>query len=330
MATGATVLVTGASGFVGRSLCNDLVSRGCSVRALVRSLGTEPQGTTPFAHAGLSDVPALQRAMLGADAVVHLAGRAHIMHETARDPYADFYRVNVEGTRHLLDVARTTGVQQFVFASSVKAVGESNERPWTEATIPAPEDAYGRTKLMAEELVRAAGQDGLHAAILRLPLVYGPGVKGNLLRLLDAVDRERPLPFGAIRNRRSFVAIDNLLAAIHAVLAVTDAGASTYFVSDDHDLSSAELCRHLANGLGRRSRLLPIPRVLLLTLGVIGDGVGKLIPVPFDSAAVRRLTGSLTVSVEALKRRTGWRPVVSVESALAQTCAWFRDRPSAA
>lgn len=325
MTVDVVVLVTGASGFVGRELCADLLKRGSKVRALVRDPATAPQGTTPCVAAGLDDARAIDRAVTGVSAVVHLAGRAHVMRESADNPDEAFRVVNVDGTRRVLDASRAAGVPKFLFASSVKAVGEANDRPWTESTVPAPEDAYGRSKLAAEEVVRSAGRDGMHAPILRLPLVYGPGVKGNLLRLLEALDAGRPLPFGSIRNRRSLVAMPNLLAAIHAVLAVPGAGNGTFFVSDDHDVSSAELCRFLAAGLGRRARLLPVPSQLLAVLGRIGDGIRPVIPVPFDSASVRRLTGSLTVSVDALKQNTGWVPVVSPELALAETGAWYRQ-----
>jgi nucleoside-diphosphate-sugar epimerase len=206
-------------------------------------------------------------------------------------------------------------------------VGEWNEAPWTEDKTPAPQNAYGRSKLAVEALVREAQRDGMHAPILRLPLVYGPGVKANLLNLIAAIDRGWPLPFGGVRNRRSLVARENLLAAIHAVLQAPGAAAGTYFVSDDHDLSSADLCTMIAQGLGRRARLLPVPEPWLHAMGTTGDLLRRIgIPAPVGAAQVQRLVGSLTVSPARLRADTGWVPVVDPASALAATARWYRER----
>lgn len=322
------VVVTGASGFVGSALCADLLARGARVRAVVRDARRAPAGTDPVVVGDLDDAPALRRAMHGAEAVVHLAARVHVM-DARTDDAAAYSRTNVEGTRTLLDAAQAAGVPRFVFASSVKAVGEWSDAPWTERTPPRPQDAYGRSKLAAEALVREAQARGLHAPILRLPLVYGPGVRGNLLRLLGALHRGRPLPFGALRNRRSLLALPNLVAAVRAVLDAPAAGAETLFVSDDHDVSSAELCRLLAAGLGRPPRLVPLPAGALLALGRVGDVLRRAVPVPFDSAAAQRLTGSLQVDVSRLRRVAGWRPLLTPAEGLAETGAWYRREVAA-
>ena len=191
---------------------------------------------------------------------------------------------------------------------------------------PAPEDAYGRTKLAAEELVREAQREGLHAPILRLPLVYGPGVKGNLWRLLGAISRGWPMPFAGVPNRRSLAALENVVAAIDSVLEAPAAANGTYFVSDDHDVSSAQLCEALAEGIGRSVRLVPAPVGLLYLAGRLGDLLQTVsLPAPLRTEQVRRLLGSLQVSPARLRAETGWAPVVDPQSALAATGHWFRS-----
>jgi UDP-glucose 4-epimerase len=232
--------------------------------------------------------------------------------------------VNVEGTRTLLEASVGAGVRDFVLASTVKAVGERNEAPWTEETRPAPVDAYGATKLEAETLVREhAGRSGLHAPILRLPLVYGPEMKANALRLFQTVARGVPLPVGAVHNRRSYLFTGNLTAAILATLA-SDAGGDTFFVSDGQDLSTAELAQEIGRALGRKPRILSVPFALLQGVGRAGDVLARLVPFPLTTAALDRLTGSLTVDASKLTRLTGFRPPYSVPEALRITCEWLR------
>jgi UDP-glucose 4-epimerase len=183
------------------------------------------------------------------------------MHDRAADPLAAFREVNVDGTRAVLQAARAAGVARFVFVSSTKAVGEVTERPWTEAEPPRPVDPYGVSKLEGERVVRElAGEAGLHAPILRLPLAYGAGAKGNILRLFEAVDRGAPLPFALVRNRRSLLFAGNFVAAVDAVLTSPAAASETFFASDGDDLSTPDLIRLIGSALGRRPRLLPVPR----------------------------------------------------------------------
>jgi nucleoside-diphosphate-sugar epimerase len=302
-----TVLVTGASGFVGRHLTRDFTARGRSVRGLVRP-GAEPlePGVDPAPAADLLDREALRRACAGVETVVHLAARAHVMRDTATDPLAEFRRTNVEGTRVLLEEAAAAGVRRFVFASSVKAVGEATPRGcWGDDVVPRPVDPYGVSKLEGEEEVRAAG---VRATILRLPLVYGAGVKGNMRSLVAAVRRGVPLPFGAVRNRRSLLYTGNLAAAVHAVLAAPAAEGETFFVSDDHDLSTPELVREIARALGRPARLVPVPPTLFRAAGAVGDLVGRVVPMPLGSGAVERLLGSLCLDVSRLRALAGYDP----------------------
>ncbi|MEO7985556.1 MAG: NAD-dependent epimerase/dehydratase family protein [Gemmatimonadales bacterium] len=303
----ATVLVTGVTGFLGSHLCQALVGRGVAVRALVRRAESPlPLGVSP--HIGdLQDVPAVRRAMSGVNGVIHLA--AHV-HGSSADPNT-IHRVNVDATMALLETAASAGATDFFFASSVKAVGEANVTPWTESTPPDPADAYGKSKLQAERLVRDfAERNGIHAPILRLPLVYGPGMKANALRLFRMIDRGVPLPFRSVRNRRSLLFTGNLVLAALATIE-SPKGSDTFFVSDDEDLSTPMLVTAVARALGRPARLVSVPETLLRAAARI-------------SPAIARLVGSLAVEISRLKAGTGYAPAYPVAEGLRMTAEWFR------
>jgi UDP-glucose 4-epimerase len=254
----------------------------------------------------------------------------HVSRDAAADSLRAFREVNVEGTRALLHAARAAGVRRFVFVSSTKAVGEWTERPWTDAEPPRPLDPYGVSKLEAERVVRAlADEAGLHAPILRLPLAYGPGAKGNILRLFDAVARGAPLPFASIRNRRSLLFAGNFVAAVDAVVASAAAARETFFVSDGQDLSTPELIRLIADALGRRARLIPVPPAIFRAAARIGDAAGRRIRVPFDSAVERRLLGSLAVDITRFRQLTGYTPPHTPAEGLRAMAAWYLGRTGA-
>ncbi len=324
-----SVLVTGATGFLGTHVCRAFADRGIPVRALIRRPGSPvPVGTEPWPVRGLDDAPALARALAGIEAVVHLAAHVHQRSIPADgSPAAAAFRsVNVDGTRALLDATIAAGVRDFVFASSVKVVGEDSGAPWTEDTPPAPADAYGATKLEAERLVRErAAAHRLHAPVLRLPLVYGPGMKANALRLFDAVARGMPLPLGAVRNRRSFLFTGNLVAALLAVLE-SEGGSDTFFVSDGADLSTPDLLREIGRALGRPARLLPLPMGALRAAGRLGDAMARVVRTPLTTAAIDRLIGSLAVDSSRLTRVTGYRPPHTVRDGLRLTAEWYLSR----
>ncbi len=326
MTPGGTVLVTGATGFLGGHVCGELGRDGVPVRALVRGARAAPAGAREAASvADLTDRAAVREAVRGVDAVVHLAARVHVMSETAADPLAEFRRVNVEGTRVLMEEAADAGATRFVFASSVKAVGEGGDAPWTEATPPAPVDPYGISKLEAEGMVHElAAARGMHAAVLRLPLVYGPGVKANMLRLFQLVDRGVPLPLGGITNRRSMAFAGNVVSAVRSVLALPGAAGETFFVSDGQDLSTPGLIREIARALGRPARLLPVPPALFRTGGRVGDVISRALPFPLTTPAVDRLLGSLAVDSSKLARVTGTTPPFTVREGIERTAAWYR------
>ena len=317
--------VTGIDGFVGSRLCGVLLEAGMEVRGIGRREPGPLRAGLTYHRADLLDRPALGRALAGADALVHLAARVHVMRETTPDPLSAFRRDNVEGTRSVLEEAGRAGVARVVFASTVKAVGESNLEPWNESVVPRPVDPYGISKLEAEEVVRDLAQRfGFSAAILRLPLLYGPGMKGNMLRLFRLVERGVPLPLGGIRNRRSLAFVGNVAAAILAILRSDPPAAGTFFLSDGRDLSTPELLRLIARSLDRQARLLPVSPALFRIAGRAGDLVSRVAPVPLTSAAVDRLLGSLSVDSGALTRATGFRPPYTVEEGLRTTAEWYR------
>ncbi|MHA1152657.1 MAG: NAD-dependent epimerase/dehydratase family protein, partial [Alphaproteobacteria bacterium] len=255
-------------------------------------------------------------ALDGVDAVAHLAARVHVTRETAKDSIAAFRRTNVEGTLRLAEAAALAGVRRFVFLSSVKALGDASPNgPLTEASAAKPQDPYGVSKWETEVgLARLAKEKGLEIVILRLPLVYGPGVKGNFRALIRLVDWGLPLPLGSVANRRSLLYLGNLVDAIDRCLSHPAAAGRSYLLRDGEDLSTAELVRRLAAALGRRTALFPVPaRLLKLGAGCIGR-----------AAVARRLLGSLTVDDGPIRRELEWNPPFTVDEGLAETAAWFR------
>jgi nucleoside-diphosphate-sugar epimerase len=283
------------------------------VRGASREGGPHPvEGVERVRVADPLDQQAVRAAVTGVDAIVHLAARVHVMRETAADPIAEFRRANVEGTRLLVEEAAAASAGQLVLASTVKAVGEGNSTPWTEDTPPAPTDPYGMSKLEAERAVHdVARRHGTRAAILRFPLVYGPGVQGNMLRLFALVDRGVPLPFGSVANRRSLLYVGNLVAAVRSVLENPPEGAETFFVSDGRDLSLPTLIRMIGDALGKRVRLVTVPPGLLR--------------LALPAAEADRLIGSLTVDGSRISRMTGYRRPHSVEEGLRATAEWYRS-----
>jgi nucleoside-diphosphate-sugar epimerase len=314
-----TALVTGATGFVGSHLIPALLGAGWHVRAAMRSEAASLlAGVEPCVVGDLADHPDLRQALAGADAVIHLAGRAHVMRETATDAEAAFHGANVDATRHLAEQAAAAGVRRFVFLSSIKVNGErTTDRLFTEGDMPAPEDAYGRSKWAAEQaLHEIAAAAGLEASIIRPPLVYGPGVKGNFPRLLRLVERGIPLPLAGVRNRRSLVGVWNLCDLIATAVRQPAAAGETFLVSDQHDLSTPELIRSIAAAMGRPARLFSFPTAVL-RLAARGAGQG---------GAVERLVGSLQADSSKATRLLGWTPSVAVDEGLRRTVEWYVSR----
>ncbi len=307
--------VTGASGFVGRHLTARFLETGVLVRRL--ALPHEPQDPHQLQKR-------IREELSGVHALIHLAARVHHP-EDPDDRWGVYQWANVELSRLLLQAAGAAGVRGFVFASSVKTVGEKSDAPWTEATIPRPVGPYAQSKLAAEVIVAEQGRQlGMRTVSLRFPLIYGPGMQANMLRLFRAVERGLPLPLGASHQRRSLLYVENAVAAIEAALRHAGPEPGLFFVRDGDDVSASELVRAIAASLGRPARLVAVPVSLLRIAGWVGDLISRVVPSPIDSGMVARLTESLQVDDTLIRRWLGYAPRFSLSEGLAQTAEWFR------
>lgn len=322
------VVVTGANGFIGRHLSESLVRRGTRVRGITRSsAGVSTKGAETAIASDVLDREAIRSALRGAVAVVHLAARVHADGERRDDPASECRRINVDGTSLVLEEAVTAGVRAFIFISSVKAVANESDQMLTEDTPPQPVDAYGESKLEAERLVRViAAREGLHAPILRLPNVYGPGMKAHMELLFRAIDKGIPLPLGAVRNRRSFAFVDNAVSAIEGLLETAPAAHGTFYVSDERDLSTPELVRQIAGALGRPARLVPVPAALLRGVRGAGGLLSRFLPLNVKGDSLTAVLGSLFVDTSRLRETIGYTPPISVERGMVRTAEWYRTR----
>lgn len=318
-----TAVVTGAAGFVGRALCGALTDDGWQVRALLRRPTAGPWSTCAVAELGTQPVPAALLA--GADVVFHLAGKAHSVEEVGEGDAA-YTRSNVAGTAAVLAAAEHAGVPRVVYLSSVKAAGSAAHGATDESVTAPPDTPYGRSKAEAERLVLAAGPGGQHVCVLRPALVYGPGVKGNLLRMLAAVDRGRFPPVPEFGNRRSMVHVRDLVDAARLVAATPAAGGRTYVVTDGRPCSTREIYLAMAAALGRRVPGWSLPRPALRALAPVGDLGGRVRGrrLPFDTTAYQRLAESAWYSSARLERETGFRAGRDLPSALPEVVAAYR------
>jgi len=308
------ILVTGASGFVGTALCRELLARGHTVRAAVRRL-VPPSAVPSQLHQILvPDIAAeFDRGALvdGVGTVVHLAA---IAHRSNLDD-GELRRVNRDAAVRLAEAAAGS-VRRFIFLSSVKVHGEdSGSGTYAEDGALDPQDSYGRSKLEAERaLTETAARSGIELVIVRPPLVYGPEVKANFLRLLGWIDSGLPLPFASVRNRRSLIYVGNLVDAI-ARLAEHPAARGPFLVGDSESVSTPELVSRIARVLGKPARLLPAPLALLRVAGIIAGRRDE----------IRRLTGNLAIDSLRARRLLDWRPPYTLDAGLAQTARWFRS-----
>ncbi|MBK1837679.1 SDR family oxidoreductase [Azospirillum sp. YIM B02556] len=312
------VLLTGATGFVGRHTAPLLAARGHRLRAALRTApGTTSKG--PWEPAIVGDIGPdtdWSAAVAGMDAVIHMAARVHVMRDTAADPLAEFRRVNTHGTVRLAEQAAAAGVKRFVFLSSIKAmVDESRPAPLDAAAPSDPHSPYGISKLEAERALAAiSARTGMELVVIRPPLVYGPGAAGNMRALLKLVATGLPLPLGGIHNRRSLIYVGNLADAVATVLEHPKAAGRTFLVQDGDPVSTADLVRAIAAALRRPARLIPVPHGLM-ALGAALTGTRAV----FD-----RLAGTLTVDDAPIRDELGWRPPHDLASGLRATAEWFK------
>lgn len=303
------VLLTGASGFLGRGLVAQL-SQHASI-ALILALRSRSSDSELPVHVvgGLSADTDWTQAVAGQQVVIHAAARAHIMKDEVADPLAEYRRVNVEGTLNLARQAAVAGVKRFIFISSIKVNGESTSlgKPFLASDVPAPEDPYGLSKMEAEQgLLQLADETGIELVIIRPPLVYGPGVKGNFASMIKLVEKGLPLPLGAIHNRRSLVGIDNLVDLIVRCVDHPGAANRVFLAGDGEDLSTTELLRAVGRAMGRPTRLIPVPVAVLQWGATL---LGK-------KAMAQRLLGSLQVDISQTCELLDWKPPYTMEEGL--------------
>lgn len=321
------VLVTGANGFIGRHLCLKLIASGREVVACVRhgadiSSLSDLEGklqirriVAPVEKDGLTE------ALKSVDAVIHLAGRAHVMNETVADPLQEFRNANVRGTEILARSACEAGVRRFIFVSSIKVNGEQTDGVAFRADDPQDfRDPYGQSKWEAEESLRGiADGHGMEWVIVRPPLVYGPAVRGNFLSLLKWVSRGVPLPVGGIYNQRSIVSVYNLSCFLSLVIDHPSASGNRFLVADQIDVSTADLVRKIARSLNRPARIIKFPKSILLIAGAM---LGR-------AQAIQRFSSSLVVDREKVTSLLGWTAPMPLQEALEHTANWFLKRPQA-
>ena len=316
------VLVTGGNGFVGQSLCQQLLQQDYFVRTAIRDFNKTVPASEKVLIGNLDANTDWSLALQDIQVVIHLAARVHVMKETSSDALAEFRKVNVEGTLNLARQAVQAGVSRFIYLSSIKVNGEqtSDEMPYTPEDEPNPVDPYGISKQEAEKALRQlALETGLKVVIIRPPLIYGPSVKANFQSMMRIIDKNVPLPLAAINNKRSLVALDNLIDLILTCIKHPAAVNQTFLVSDGHDLSTPELLKRMAVALGKRAYLLPIPTVLLVSVATM---LGK-------KAIAQRLCGSLQVDISKSRELLGWQPPLCVDDALDKVAQSYKNKHSA-
>ena len=341
------ILVTGPDGFVGSAVCSKLLIDGLQCRGAQWKSAPLSEGCESVVVGDINADTDWSTALEGIDAVVHLAARVHIMDDTAEDPLAAFREVNVEGTRRLAEEAAKAGVKRFVFISSIKVNGEetggrksacppkleerrrkvsdrgSEDRAkncsaaFSEGDTPNPEDPYGISKYEAEVALRKIeAETGMEVVILRPPLLYGPGVKANFLKLIQLVNKGIPLPLGRIRNKRSLLGLTNFADLISRCVTDDRAAGETFTACDGDDVSSGELVRRIAVALGKKSHLLPVPEGLMQLAGKL-TGKGD---------HVQRLCSSLQIDSTHVRTILDWAPPFTMKQELEKIAFWYNDR----
>lgn len=318
---GSRCLVTGASGFIGRKLCQRLIDQGCHVTGVVRNPGDFPGFSGhSFQQVILGDIDGTtdwNSALQGVDLVFHLAASGE--GKGSFEEQMKFLRqINVEGTRQLSRACASHQVKRLIYVSSIKVLGEQTVagRAWTESDMPLPITPYGISKWEAEQAVwQALSGSSTEAVVIRPPLVYGPGVQGNFLQLMKLVSKQIPLPFAGLANRRSMIYLENLLDILCLCASHPAAAGKTYLVSDGDDTSTNTLVRKTADLLGIPARLFYFPENLM---SIFASMVGK-------SEQAARLLGSLAVDNEKVRTELGWTPTYNMHYGLRETVAWYKS-----
>lgn len=313
------ILVTGANGFIGKRLIKTLYNNDFVVRGSTRSIASLSSPHKDCEYISMGELDATTdwtKALDKVDIVIHCAGRAHILDENSNSPIDDFRKINVDVTLRLAREASKSGVKRFIFLSSIGVNGNINSSPFTEDDTPAPVQDYALSKLEAEQgLNKIAMKNEMEVVIIRPPLVYGPDAPGNFATLMRWMNKNIPLPFGAINNKRSFVAVDNLIDLIITCIKHPSAANQVFLVSDGEDLSTTELLTCVAKALGKKSYLIPVNQKLLeYGLSLINK---KNLTV--------RLFGSLQIDISKTKKLLNWTPPVSVNEGLRKTAKHFLE-----
>lgn len=307
------VLVTGASGFVGTALCGELIKRGYAVRAIIReSSGFDITGCEVIKIRGIEADFDWSGALKDVQTVIHLAARVHVMRDNALDPQEEFRKINVYATERLAKYSSANGIKRLIYLSSIKVNGDETAtgQPFTEQSIPSPQDYYGISKNEAElSLLRVSKETGLESVILRPPLIYGVGVKGNFAQMIKVLKKGIPLPLSKTNNLRSLIYVENLVDALIICVDHPVAAGKTYLLSDGQDISTGDLLKSLNYALGRKSYLFPFPLTLLKLVGAL---CGK-------SDQIQRLLGSLQVDSSLIRRELGWKAPYKFEDGLKLT-----------
>jgi nucleoside-diphosphate-sugar epimerase len=309
------ICITGANGFIGKFLCKVLNSSDRSIRGIVRTLNT-PINSSKIEYVSVGDMNSKinwREHLNGFDCIIHCAGKAHVMNKKKESKDSNAYHLaNTEVTKVLAEQAAEAGVKRLIFLSSVKVNGEStyqinNKQKFSHKDISNPKDPYAISKLEAEKaLWEISSRTGLEVVVVRLPLVYGYGAKGNLARLIKLVRSRIPLPLSKVKNQRSMIGIDNLVDLLIQCIDRPEASGKTFLASDDEDLSTPELIELIASSLGRRANLFSLPIFVLKFLGSI---FGK-------SEEINRLVGSLRIDKSYIKEILNWTPPISVKEGI--------------
>ncbi|HDY85780.1 hypothetical protein LCGC14_0901490 [marine sediment metagenome] len=320
------ILITGATGFVGCSLVERLSEEGCNITVLVRQLTSIfPKDVLQVADCelknwllnDLSFNGKMYQALHSIDVVIHLAARVHIMKDEASDPLREFRKVNRDASLTLAEMAAKIGVKRFIYLSSIGVNGDKSSSPFSELDEPLPHNDYAVSKYEAEQgLLNLAKQTGMEVVIIRPPLVYGPGVRANFASMMKWVNKDVPLPFGSIHNRRSLVALDNLVSFIIHCIEHPEAANEIFLISDDEDVSTPELLQKVAKSLGKQIRLIPVP---VSWMAFAAKLIGK-------KAMANRLFGSSQVDISKAKNLLGWQPVITMNEQLKKTADAYLNK----